>query len=41
MFTAENGKKMFGMLLVVMAGLAIHQKFVAPMLAPKPKAKVA
>lgn len=35
MFTKENGKKAIGVLLIVMVGLALHQKFVAPMLAPK------
>jgi hypothetical protein len=38
MFTVENGKKALTMLVVVMAALALHQKFVAPKLAPKAKA---
>lgn len=38
MFTAENGKKFVIVLAAVMVGLAFHQKFIAPMLAPKVKA---
>jgi len=38
MFTTENLKKAGLTLVVVMAALAIHQKFVAPMLVSKPKA---
>lgn len=35
MFTGENVKKMVTTLAIVMIGLAIHQKFVAPMIAGK------
>lgn len=35
MFTKENGKTFVIVLVAVMAGLAVHQKFVAPRLAPK------
>lgn len=35
MFTAENGKKFVVVLAAVLVGLAIHQKFIAPKLAPK------
>lgn len=35
MFTTENLKKMGVTLVVVMAALALHQKFVAPMIASK------
>lgn len=35
MFTKENGKTFIVVLAAVMVGLAVHQKFVAPMLAPK------
>ena len=38
MFTAENGKKFVTILVAVMVGVALHQKFVAPMLAPAKKA---
>jgi hypothetical protein len=37
MFTKENGKKFVIVLVASMAALAIHQKFVAPMLSPKKK----
>jgi hypothetical protein len=36
MFTAENTKKMVTTLVIVMVALAVHQKFVAPMLAKTP-----
>lgn len=35
MFTKENGKHFVIVLAAVMVGLAVHQKFVAPRLAPK------
>jgi len=36
MFSADNLKKMGTTLVIVMVGLALHQKFVAPMLTKKP-----
>jgi hypothetical protein len=38
MFSADNLKRMVTTLAIVMVGLAVHQKFVAPMLAKKPTA---
>jgi hypothetical protein len=35
MFTKETGKIFVVTLAAIMVGLAVHQKFVAPMLAPK------
>lgn len=35
MFTKENGKTFVVVLAAVMVGLAVHQRFVAPRLAPK------
>jgi hypothetical protein len=35
MFTKENGKMFVTVLAAVMVGLAVHQKFVSPKLAPK------
>jgi hypothetical protein len=35
MFTKENGKKFLVVLAAVMVGLAVHQKFVAPLIAKK------
>ena len=35
MFTKENGKTFIVVLAAVMVGLAVHQKFVAPMIAGK------
>jgi hypothetical protein len=35
MFSGDNLKKMVVTLAVVMVGLALHQKFVAPMLTKK------
>lgn len=35
MFSGENFKKTLGTLVIVMVALAVHQKFIAPMLAPK------
>lgn len=35
MFTSENVKKMATTLVIVMVALAVHQKFVAPMIAGK------
>lgn len=35
MFSADSLKKMATTLVIVMVGLAVHQKFVAPMLAKK------
>ena len=35
MFTKETGKTFVIVLAAVMVGLAVHQKFVAPMLSPK------
>jgi hypothetical protein len=35
MFSADNVKKMATTLVIVMVALAVHQKFVAPMLAKK------
>ncbi len=35
MFTTENLKKMGTTLVIVMVALAVHQKFVAPMLTKK------
>lgn len=37
MFTKENGKKFVVVFAACLVALAIHQKFVAPKLAPKPK----
>ena len=37
MFTTENLKKGAFTLAIVMVALAVHQKFVAPRLAPKAK----
>lgn len=37
MFTKENGKKFVVVLAAVMVGLAVHQKFVSPMLVKKAK----
>lgn len=36
MFTTENLKKGAFTLVIVMVALAVHQKFVAPMLVKKP-----
>jgi len=38
MFTKENGKKLVVVVVGCLIALAIHQKFIAPKLAPKPKA---
>jgi len=38
MFTAENVKRMATTLVIVMVALAVHQKFVSPMLVKKPAA---
>ena len=43
MISAESAKKALGTLAIVMIALAVHQKFIAPMLvkkspAPAPKA---
>lgn len=38
MFSGDNLKRMVTTLAIVMIGLAVHQKFVAPMLAKKPTA---
>lgn len=38
MFSADNLKRMVTTLAVVMVALAVHQKFVAPMLVKKPTA---
>ncbi len=35
MFSADNLKKMATTLAIVMVGLAVHQKFVAPLLTKK------
>lgn len=35
MFSGDNLKRMVTTLAIVMIGLAVHQKFVAPMLAKK------
>jgi len=35
MFTAENVKRMATTLVIVMVALAVHQKFVSPMLVKK------
>jgi hypothetical protein len=35
MFTKENGKTFVVVLAAVMVGLAVHQKYVAPMIAIK------
>lgn len=35
MFSTENLKKMGTTLVIVMVALAVHQKFVAPMIASK------
>jgi hypothetical protein len=35
MFTSDNLKKMVTTLAIVMVALAVHQKFVAPMVTPK------
>jgi hypothetical protein len=35
MFSADNLKKMGATLVIVMVALAVHQKFVAPMLVKK------
>lgn len=35
MFTKENGKTFVVVLAAVMVGLAVHQKYVAPMIAKK------
>ncbi len=35
MFTGDNVKRMVTTLAIVMVALAVHQKFVAPMLAKK------
>jgi hypothetical protein len=37
MFTKENGKRFVVVLVASMVALAVHQKFVAPMLSPKNK----
>ena len=37
MLTKENGKLFVTVLAAMMVGLAVHQKFVAPRLAPKAK----
>jgi hypothetical protein len=39
MFTAENVKRMATTLVIVMVALAVHQKFVSPMLVKKAPAK--
>jgi hypothetical protein len=38
MFTGDNVKRMVTTLAIVMVALAVHQRFVAPMLAKKPTA---
>jgi hypothetical protein len=38
MFSTDNVKKMVSTLVIVMVALAVHQKFVAPMLVKKPVA---
>jgi hypothetical protein len=38
MFSGDNLKRMVTTLAIVMVGLAVHQKFVAPLLAKKPTA---
>jgi hypothetical protein len=38
MFSTDNVKKMATTLVIVMVALAVHQKFVAPMLVKKPVA---
>jgi hypothetical protein len=38
MFSTDNVKKMATTLVIVMVALAVHQKFVAPMLVKKPLA---
>lgn len=38
MFNKENGKTFVIVLAAVMAGLAVHQMYVAKIIAPKPKA---
>jgi hypothetical protein len=35
MFSGENLKKTVGTLVIVMVALAVHQRFIAPILAPK------
>lgn len=35
MFSGDNLKRMVATLAIVMVGLAVHQKFVAPLLAKK------
>jgi hypothetical protein len=35
MFTKENGKTFVVVLAAIMVGLAVHQKYVAPMIAKK------
>ena len=39
MLTKENGKTFIVVLAAIMVGLAVHQKFVAPMLAKAPATK--
>ena len=39
MFTKENGKTFIVVLAAIMVGLAVHQKFVAPMLVKAPATK--
>ena len=38
MFSTDNVKKMATTLVIVMVALAVHQKFVAPILVKKPTA---
>jgi hypothetical protein len=38
LFTKENGKTFIVVLAAVMVGLAVHQKLVAPRIAPKKQA---
>jgi len=38
MFNKENGKKFLVVFAAVLVALAVHQKYIAPRLAPKPKA---
>jgi hypothetical protein len=38
MFSTDNVKKMATTLVIVMVALAVHQRFVAPMLVKKPVA---
>ncbi len=40
MFSAENLKKAGTTLVVVLIALAVHQKFISPMLVAKPKPAV-